>query len=1573
MDDKILNKLSQWQNKLLDTSRRNPLINFKPYKRTTVKIVDEKPTEVFRQLVVNMEKFTFGAQEKPKEDNVQVVEEVSTEFDVYSEEDLEDKHTDSTLQTNLEKQNLFNNLRAIQYKAQDIIEEQGYNNLFLTLGMLEWYDVEHSDKKNRSPLILVPVKISKKSIKGSYQIERTDEDPIINLSLQEKLATNFNLELPEIVDSEDFDPIDYFNQINKIITKNDRWAIKEDINLGFFSFANFVMFKDLDRFKSMYGASEIIQSLSGLISDLTDRPLPEYIGADELDIKRKPHDTYQVLDADSSQQEAIEIVKSGTNLVIQGPPGTGKSQTIVNLITEMLAANKKVLFVCEKMAALDVVYERLKTVGLDRFCLQIHSRKANKKDTLMQLKDAYDFQLDKVPSTKYLDELVEYRQKLNDYTTVLHQEIKSIGQSLYWLIGQLNTLKDVPLLDGDLGGQFKTLELESFNKAVGNLETLKERISQIGLPIAHNFWGTEIDSTSEQHQQSLKQILEPINDLLESMLESIGAVNDVLHVNIQSIDHIEKYDALLKHFDVPHTLNNKMLSIKDVSAYQSEIRADLDILASYQDKYQMLSSKYDSDIFEEFNAKSARRLLKGDLSSFFRFFKGKYYSLKNEIKGFQLQNESLSYDSMLSLCDELIDCQKLQKKITNFSEDSFKPLGEYWQQTTSDIEGIKGALDWLSTYQSLRVDIEDDVRFKEYLLSKKSFNSTEKDLLNFLVSDVKQLKELKSEMDELLLSNDGVLYRNGFGNESLSDFSVRITNWINAIGELVDWTRFRRVCNQCEEVGLSSYLDDIIATDFDADLMVSQFKKKFFYLVFESVKKEHPVINEFESLTHDKVLANFKKADKLQMDIAIERVKNKICINKPDKNYKGSKSSQLGILQKQFKLQRGQMALRKLFIKAPNAVQDISPCFMMSPMSVAQYIDPQEMQFDLVIFDEASQIKPEHSVGAIIRGKQLVVTGDDKQLPPTSFFQKMELNEEEDDDEVMLDSILDECSVMPTFTQAELRWHYRSRDESLIQFSNINFYNNKLFTFPTRLKDTNELGVELHYHPDSLYDRGVSASNRQEAKVLLEHVIAQLKKDPSKSIGVVALSQSQQSALRQEKDAILAKQPELQALFEGENIQTRFFIKNLETVQGDERDIIYISVGYGKNKNNTLPMNFGPINKEGGERRLNVLISRAKEKVNIFSSIKGSDFDLTRTQSVGVRLLKEYLDYAESGGDITTIQNVLDVSNSFDEDNPFESSVYQQLKLAGIDCVPQVGQSGYKIDFGIVDPNDKSKFILALECDGAAYHSSATARDRDRLRQSVLENLGWKFHRIWSTDWFANPQREMKKLKEAINSALTAGTPLQSEKIDLTELDFDEVEIDDSLGHGIKIKEYELYDPKSFYNPSINFGFQEDFYSLADLSYEDKTLPKLIFKIIEIESPIHIKQLALRTIEQFGMTRVGSKIMDIIEYEVEIMKNVSVKNDFVYLNKQKIDFIRKRVDTDMDDNILLISPEEIHNAIKVVLTKEFAIPKNELIVQIARILGYLHTGPRIQDYLSDLIDKITGKFIVLDENEYRLK
>ena len=1577
MDKKLDKKIKQWQQKLLDTSRRNPLISFRAYKRTTIKVIDEKPSEIYRQLVINAEKFDFQPIEiETEESETQIeVEEESTEFDIYDKATLSKKHTDNGLQTNLDTQNLLNNLRAIQYKAQEILEEQGYNNLFLALGMLEWYDIEHSDKRNRSPLILVPVKITKKSIRGSYQIVRTDEDPIVNLSLQEKLNENFNLNLPEISDDETFDPIEYFNQVKSIISKNDRWKVQEDIFLGFFSFANFVMFKDLEKFKNIYSAHPIIKGLAGIEDELSNKPITDYISSEELDMKRRPHDTYQVLDADSSQQEAIEVVKSGRNLVIQGPPGTGKSQTIVNLITEMLAANKKVLFVCEKMAALEVVNERLKSVGLDKFCLQIHSRKANKKDILSQLREAYDFEIKQVPKSKYLDELVTYKEKLNNYSKALHQEIPKLGNSTYWLIGQLNALKETDLLEIDLGKDFDQLDYKRFNEIVEVLETLKDRINQIGLPITHNFWGTEISSTSEQHQQTLHNTLNKFTEQLVSLIDRIESLNKSMGIDIKTINDVMDYTKLINLLSSKHIMNEDCLALENSRDYFSSIKKDLSIIEDYQSMTESITKNFEDDFLTEYDFKGSKRLLKGELSSFLKYFKREYYAIKREFKGY-LKNDQfdLNYNTMLTLCNEAIALHKLKDKINKFPDKNFKPLGSLWNRESSNVKKIKLMLEWFIQYEELRVDDRDDIVLKKYILNEESIPNSIEISFKDILKKIETIITTKKGVDKQLKTNDEVLYVDGFENEEIKNISQKVSIWNKSMEELVDWTRFRKAYNQCNSVGLGKYINElIIDQELNPDKLVNQFRKKYFYNIYEQIKKENKVLGEFESLTHEKLVEKFKTADRLQMDIAIDRVKNKICSHKPTGNYDGSKKSELGILQKQFKLQRGQMALRKLFKKSPNIVQQISPCFMMSPMSVSQYLDPEKMNFDLVIFDEASQIKPEHSVGAIIRANQLVVTGDDKQLPPTSFFQKMSMEPQDGDDEddIMLDSILDECSTMPSFTQSDLRWHYRSRDEALIQFSNIKFYSNKLYTFPTSYKDNKSLGLELHHIKDTVYDRGGSATNREEAKALMKHVLSQLQKDPSKSIGVVALSQRQQSALRQEKDLLVNANPELSKLFEGESLQTKFFIKNLETVQGDERDIIYISIGYGKDRNNKLSMNFGPINKQGGERRLNVLISRAKEKVNVFSSITGNDFDLNRTQSLGVKYLKEYLDYAQSGGDINTIYDAAETGNEFDVDNPFESSVYEQLRLAGINCIPQVGQSGYKIDFGIVDPNDKSKFILALECDGASYHSSATARDRDRLRQSVLEGFGWKFHRIWSTDWFENNKREMKKLKDAISKAQSNKKEGNiNEKIYksyVEGLDHEEVEHKSSSNDDIKIIDYKEHSI-NYDDYETDYWYPEGFYDLANNSY-DESLKDLIVNISKTEAPIHIKQLSLRVIEHFDMTKVGSKILRTINAELNSLKETLIlKNDFIYNRDQEIDFIRNRVNSDVDDNILFISHEEIENAIIYILKKEFFIPRDELVVQIRKLLGYKHTGPRIQKYLNKIIDTLDGTIIKEEED-----
>ncbi len=1573
MDKKLENKINQWQNKLLDTSRRNPLVSFRAYKRSTVKIIDEKPAEVYRQLVINNEKFNFGPIEEDTEESNSDIESKndSTEFDIYDKATLKEKYTDNTLQTNLDIQNLFNNLRNIQYRARDIIDEQGYNNLFLTLGMLNWYDIEHSDKLNRSPLLLVPVKITKKSIRSGFQIQRTDEEPIINLSLQEKLNTNFNLIIPEINDSEKFDPIQYFQKIKELISSNSNWKIKEDIYLGFFSFANFVMFKDLEKFKSIYGGHPIISELAGIKQDLSDEPIGDYISADELDIKRKPHDTYQVLDADSSQQEAIEIIKSGRNAVIQGPPGTGKSQTIVNLISEMLANNKKVLFVCEKMAALEVVYERLKSVDLDKFCLQIHSRKSNKKDILLQLREAYDFKIKQIPTNKQLDELIDYRKKLNDYTHVLHQEIPKIRESFYWLIGQLNSLKDVELLEIDFNKDFDKLDYDKVKNIIEVLETFKDRINQIGLPITHNFWGTEISSTSEQHQQTLKTTLYKYNEHLTKSLEFIKKINLLIGTNIKSITDIDKYSKLIKLFNKKHSINNQSLNIKDAQKYYDSISGIIKKIKKYQKIIGEINIDFEDDFLDKFDFKTTKRLLIKDLSSFLRFFMKEYYETKKNFKSY-LKNDDFefNYDSMLKLCNDALKANKLKLKINNISKDTYKPLGDLWQKENSNIEHIQSMFEWLTEYQSLRVNNSDDKIFRQYILNKEAIPDETGGLFNDLLLIVKNIYKVKKEVDKQLKTNENILYLDGFENEYVENILKKVSIWNNSIEELVDWARFRKAYNKCNSVGLGKYIDELIIQESVPDKIVNQFKKKYYYKIYEDTKKENQILEEFEALTHDKNLDNFIKLDKLQLDIAIERVKSKICSQKPDSDYIGAKSSGLGLLQKQFKLQRGHMALRKLFKKAPQVIHQISPCFMMSPMSVAQYIDPEKFKFDLVIFDEASQIKPEHSVGAIIRGKKLVVTGDEKQLPPTNFFQKLiSIEDDVDEEDIMLDSVLDECSVIPSFSQCHLKWHYRSKDESLIQFSNIKFYSNRLFTFPTCDKDNKNLGVELYYIKDAVYDRGGSATNRKEAKILIEHVVDQFKKDPSKSIGVVALSQNQQSALRQEKDLLLKSNPDLHELFEGGNLQNKFFIKNLETVQGDERDIIYISIGYGKDRNNKKPsMNFGPINKVGGERRLNVLISRAKEKVKVFSSITGDDFDLSRTKSLGVKRLKQYLDYAKSNGDINTIYDSPILGNDFDIDNPFERTVYDQLQLAGIDFIPQVGQSGYKIDFGILDPNNKSKFILALECDGASYHSSATARDRDRLRQSVLEDKGWSFHRIWSVDWFENNKREMEKLKKAIINAQSS-----KKKIDLDssiELEYKDANNIKKSNDDIKIISYEKYQIK-------HIGWSEEFYYHADSTWQTEITKfnLLILNILNVESPIHFKQLALRVIEHYNMRTVGSRITRIIERKLNRLKSkdqLDIKGEFIYRKRHKVNFIRKRVNTEMNDNILYVSPNEIENAVIYIIKKEFFIPKEELIVQISKVFGYEHTGQRIKKYLNKIINNLDGKIIEKENNDYKL-
>jgi len=1578
MEKEILNKIEIWKKSLLDMTKRNSLISFKSPPRTSIEIIDEIPSEIFNQLVINEEKFGFLKKEIPKEINTNV--ELSKtnqdekldflnkdifyekEFFSYNKENLDDKHTDNFLQTNLDKENLIKNLKSIDHKAKLVINEQGYNNLFLSLGMLEWYESTSSSKKIRSPLILVPVELVKKSIKMQYGLVRSNEEPLLNISLQQKFKEDFGIKIPDLEIADSFNPQNYISDVQKLIEEMKKWKVTNNIHLSFFSFANFVMYKDLESHLNQYKSNPIIQALSGVNQAFDDISYPDSIEKKDLDLKRHPKDIYHVMDADSSQDEAIEITKSGRNLVIKGPPGTGKSQTIANIIADAIGNKKSVLFVSQKIAALDVVYDRLKNVGLGEFCLEIHSRSSNKKHILEQIQNAFDFEINKIPNEKYLNELKEKRDKLNKYVEFIHKPVDQIGKSTYWLLGQLNTLRNIEIIDFNKK-DLNNLQMRDFENIVDILETITDRINQIGIPKNHPFYGTKINDTSELHQQQLSKSIDEFIDIFLKFLKDIKKLENIFSIEISTTKNLKDYFNLIDILSVKHKIPLSILNIHNINIHYNNLKPYLKNINVIQKLQKKSIFKYENDILSE-DLKLIKRDLKGKFSSVNRYFKPSYYKTVNIIKSYSKKKISIfKYSLLLDDINDLVKYNKLVKKVNEIDLSLTNNLGVLWNGIDTDTKTIDLSIEWLIKFYKHIVK-DNDINSFRNLIEDSNNMSEEIKQIKFDLDELSQFFPNKlKKIEESLNIDKSIIYNDDFDNTNFIFLKEKLYLWKKNIENLTDWVRYRKAYEKCASVGLESYIDQELSSDEDINIndIVLKYKKIYYYTVFEKIKSKNQILNDFESLIHEKLVEGFKDLDYKHIEFSKYRIQKNLVENKPNKNYTGSKSSELGILQKQFRLKRGHMSPRKLFSKAQQTIQNICPCFMMSPMSVSQYINPDNLKFDLVIFDEASQIKPEHSVGPIIRGKQLIVVGDEKQLPPTSFFEREIFLESEDD--VLLPSILDEALTLSCFKESDLRWHYRSKNESLIHFSNERFYNSRLNTFPNNIINNSDSGLELIHIKNSVYDRGGSQTNKAEAEAVVEEIINHYKKNSELSLGIVALSMKQRQLITDLLDAKIFENPVYEKLIYNSNYKENMFIKNLETVQGDERDIILISIAYGKDASGRLHMNFGPINKNEGWRRLNVLITRARVKIKVFSSIISSDFDLSKiSNNLGVQRLKEYLEYAESGGSINLGQEEL--YGEMDVDNPFETSVAEQLKQEGIKFNPQVGQSGYKIDFGILDPNDSSKYILALECDGATYHSSSTARDRDRLRQSVLESNGWRFHRIWSTDWFQNPKREIERLKDSI---FKANRHTFKKKIDSSnEFVFDKFEKPRSTNSDIKILKYEKYKHWS------DVKSPEEFYQKADSTNfsNKKFFNQLILEILKKESPIHQNELTLRIIELYDMRSVGAKIKRIMDKKIGTLvysKEIKKDGDFIFYKNQTLDFVRTRNNSDSVDKITLIAPIELQNCIKYILDNELKIPKNELIVQVSKLLGYKNTGPRIQTYVGEIIDDSIGKFLKIKE------
>ena len=571
----------------------------------------------------------------------------------------------------------------------------------------------------------------------------------------------------------------------------------------------------------------------------------------------------------------------------------------------------------------------------------------------------------------------------------------------------------------------------------------------------------------------------------------------------------------------------------------------------------------------------------------------------------------------------------------------------------------------------------------------------------------------------------------------------------NAWSKIREWCAWQQARSEGIAMGLTPLIEVLEGPEGDRCDLPTLFEHSFRRsLLFATIENES-VLREFFGNEHNDRIAKFRSIDQKVAALARDSILARLAVGIPrDQKDDTIPKTEVGLLRREISKKRAHIPVRQLLAGMPNLLPRLKPCVLMSPLSVAQYLEPSHELFDVVIFDEASQIPVSDAIGAIARGKQLIVVGDPKQLPPTNFFNPNSGDEDEatPEEHKDLESILDELMSLG-LRHKRLEWHYRSRHEALIAFSNRQYYANQLLTFPS---PTGLLGgVQFVHLPQARYDKGKSRTNPAEAKALVKELVARLRAPATSrsSYGVVTFSVAQQQLIETLLDEERRHFPEIEHHF-GEESPTDgepVFVKNLENVQGDERDIILFSICYGPDETARLSLNFGPLNRDGGERRLNVAITRAKREMVVFSGLTAGQIDLTRTRARGVRDLKYFLDYAERG--VKALTAAANASGDSIHESEFERLVAERIRATGYEVHHQVGCSGYRIDLGIVDPGAPGKYLLGVECDGATYHRAATARDRDKLRQLVLEGLGWKLHRIWSTDWWHNPEGEMEKLK----------------------------------------------------------------------------------------------------------------------------------------------------------------------------------------------------------------------------------
>jgi very-short-patch-repair endonuclease len=1812
-------KLERARTELLDLSANNRLLNIPRSARAAriVEIVDEKAVEIHRLLVKEGRTFTFlpgrvaagdGKDPGPEEGETGRAELPQPADDPVDERGVSARHADTRLQTRLTTEGLQKRLLDMSYDARTLEEEQGVNILFLALGTLKWIDPNNPKNERFAPLVLVPVSLERGTAAERFRLKWRGDDLATNLSLELLLDRVHGIRLPAPDLGDDPDLPGYAADVRSAVSAKAGWeVIPDDLVLGFFSFAKFLMYRDLDPANWPADAKLVDKPLiRGLLADGFPSGqdfLPE---EGPLDPHVSPAEMLHIVDCDSSQMAAIHEVRRGRDLVIQGPPGTGKSQTIANVVASAVADGKTVLFVAEKMAALEVVKRRLDAAGVGDCCLELHSNKANKRLLLDELRRTWELG---TPRGAALDtllaRLVEARDDLNGHSARLHRRDPVTGRTPYETVGHLTRLRQDGHKPSDaLLPDAAAWTPEDVRRREALLAELAQRVEDIGTPSSHPWRHVGLETILPTEVERLKPRLAELSDDLarrrqdaetlageldlgqpESLavlaradaaaarlgeapdLEGAAFLSDAWKDDAEAVRRLVGFgllqarlsaelvgrirenawgtdigqaretlaalpgDALPEAVDaavelasvLPRLVEDaRLLRERLGSAEQLSGLATVERLASLGARVAaapdaspeaFAASVWErgveqaADVVEALDRLAAARSEIGDRvsdaawttdlanarqvlatkgSGLLRYLSGDWRQA-NRLVASVLKDPNSPLPVTLSLLDALARGRAAAEQVAR--EDAFgrSAFGADWRGDRSDPRPLRALVDWMRTLRGLgaeprliasRVPVRSDLSARAERvadLAAKARKLTEKArdalggldpdgafdalvlraaavrdadaLTRAVLSDVpetipariellrsiqvgqgaRQAVEqggalgrsafgsrwagLSSAWDELSgaagwMTSDGALAplaariadRAGLARRAnvalegakafearlstlLADLAVaspapfqegdlyrvpfdrisdRIASWTTHIEGLSKWVAYRERANRARELGLAPVVDRLEDGRIGPSEAVPTFEMAYFETIYAAQVRADPALGRFDGELHGRLVADFASLDRQRIAAASLQVARQHHSRIP----KGAGGiGPLGTLRAEMARRRGHMPIRQLVQRAGAAIQALKPVMMMSPLSVAQFLAPGSLDFDLLVMDEASQIAPVDALGSVARAKQVVVVGDERQLPPTRFFSKLTGSGAEEDEEDAA-QVADIESILGLFTarglpQRMLRWHYRSRHQSLIAVSNSQFYENKLFIVPSPYTAEAGMGLRFHHLPDGVFDSGNTNANKVEARAVAEAIIRHAKTEPTLSLGVAAFSVTQRRAISDELEALRRLNPDTEPFFHSHPAEP-FFVKNLENVQGDERDVIIISVGYGRNSQGYMAMRFGPLGAEGGERRLNVLISRAKRRCEVYASITDEDIDLERGRGKGIFAFKLFLHFARTG------RLAMARASGRDHDSVFEQQVARALTERGYHVHPQVGIAGFFVDLAVSDPARPGRYVLGIECDGAPYHDSRSARERDRLRQAVLEDHGWTIHRIWSTDWFHRPSEQLDRVVAAIEAAkgelATREAGERRNRASTVEI----VTVERADVTEIGLVQVELESVRSQYVEHV----PEVPKHAAALELHETptgTLAAMVVEVVSKEGPVHVDEVTTRIRSAWGLQRSGGRIQSAVIQAVTAARtrgSIILEDGFLSI-PGSVPVVRDRsvVTSSGLRRPEMLPPTEIRVAALKVVTDHLGATDDEVAVATLRALGFKAASSALRDVIARQVT------ILVDEGE----